>query len=520
MPRQAENSRSVTGVVVLLALALLLSSPTLAQQPTPGDKPTAPSDQPADPRQPAQPRPPAEPTPPLEPVQVIPGLIPNQPPSTIPSGQQRVLPMPTPGVPTTAIFQFQPSVSLIEEYTDNFNLTKSDKESNFRSTISPGIRLLINSAFTKGILDYRFAPSYDTATDDIEFFHTLLGQVVWDVTPLWKLTLSDTLTRGDQPGEADRLGLRSDRRTFTTNTISLTSDFLLGIVATRQAYQNTIFSDDTGSETISHTLAASAIFPVYQTNSITVAYDYLTSKTTGGDNGSNTSSGIRSTTGDSEVDGHQLTLSGSRRLTTQASVGLTGSYGLRSFEDDTGTTDFQVWNASIFSSYTLPGRLSLRGSAGVTGIQTDTENLGPGFFTLTSLTYQFVRATAALSLDKGFSETFSGGENFGVVDTEGVTGSLTYSFTPTLSGTASAFYRRNKSTGIGNDSDNTSSTGDSRSETWGGSIGFGWRILRGLLLDVTYTYVNQSSDSQGGGGTNDTNSYTENRVRAGLTFNF
>jgi hypothetical protein len=179
-----------------------------------------------------------------------------------------------------------------------------------------------------------------------------------------------------------------------------------------------------------------------------------------------------------------------------------------------------VWNAAVFTDFVLPRRLTLRGSLGVSGLHTDTgETLGPNLSTVSSLIYEFGPAVLTVTVDKGFSETFESGENFGVVETEGVSAALGYAFTPLVSGTVSGFYRRNKSTGIGNAA--ASSTDDERTRSWGGTVGFAWRPLRLLSVDISYSYLKQSGDSQGAGtGSAGNNDYTENRARLGVTFNF
>ena len=508
MTRRAGRSRLLLGALVLLLA--VLPRPAEAQEPATGDKPTAPGQPPG-------------PTPIPEPIPVIPE--PPFPPPTVPSTPQRLLPVPSAGLPPTAVFQLEPSVTLSEEYTDNFNLTKRDKLSNFRSTVSPGLRLLINSAFTKGVVAYTFAPSHDSATDDLQLFHTLLGQVTWEATPLWKLTVADTLTRSDQPAEADRLGLRRERQTFTSNTFSLASDYLLARVTTHQSYALSTFSDDGGGKTTSHTLAASASLPIYRTNSVSVGYDYVTSKT---ENGTGTGTGggefIASTGGDTS--GHQFTAAFTRQLTSLRSVGVKGSYALRTLTAETSDTDYRLWNVSVFTNYALLGRLTINGSLGVSGITIDSgESLGPNLFSSTSITYQFGPALASLAMDQGFSETFSGGQNFGVVETTGISGSLTYPFTPSLSGTATASYRRSKATGIGNIE--TGTGGDQESESYGGTLALSWRILPKLLLDLSYSYLKQvgSGDNQqvgtttgrqGGGD----DGYTENRIKASINVSF
>lgn len=508
MTLRAGRSRRLLGALVLLLAVLPYQA--VAQEPATGDKPTVPGQPPG-------------PTPIPEPIPVIPEPLPL-PPSTVPSTPQRLLPVPSAGLPPTAIFQLEPSLTLSEEYTDNFNLTKRDKQSNFRSAVSPALRLLINSAFTKGVVAYTFAPSHDSATDDLQLFHTLLGQVTWEATPLWKLTVADTLTRGDQPAEADRLGLRLERQTFTSNTFSLASDYLLARVATRQSYVLSTFSDDGGGKTTSHALAASASVPIYATNSLSLGYDYIASKTSNGSDLGGGSQSIVSTGGDTS--GHQFTGAFSRQLTTVRSVGVKGSYALRTLTDDTGDTDYRLWNVSVFTTYALLGRLTINGSLGVSGLTLESgESLGPNLFSSTSITYQFGPALASVAMDQGFSETFTGGQNFGVVETSGITGSLTYPFTPSLSGTASATYRRSKATGIGNIE--TGTGGDQQSESYGGTLAFSWRILPKVLLDLTYSYLKQvGSDNNRQVGTTSSqqvgtdNGYTENRVKASINVSF
>jgi hypothetical protein len=142
------------------------------------------------------------------------------------------------------------------------------------------------------------------------------------------------------------------------------------------------------------------------------------------------------------------------------------------------------------------------------------ESVGPNLSTATSLTYQFAQALVSLALDRGFSETFSDGQNFGVVETEGVTASLFYPFTPWLSGTVSAFYRHNKPTDI-----DSVESGQGETENWGGAVVASWRALRWLLVDLSYAYIDQTSIGRSASRGGD-NTYTENRVKLSLRFTF
>ena len=89
------------------------------------------------------------------------------------------------------------------------------------------------------------------------------------------------------------------------------------------------------------------------------------------------------------------------------------------------------------------------------------------------------------------------GQNFGIVQTSGYSGSFLYTFTPLLSGNAQVAYTTNSSTGVGNNS----SSPDSNTLTAG--AGLNWRILRWLSSTLQYTYTLQSSsgNSTNGNGT-------------------
>jgi len=537
MPGFAGRRRPLIGALLLLTLV----SPTMAwsQQPAPGTvrpgttsaPPTttpAPTGEGAPTTEPTAPptlAPVAPPTSELpQPIPVIPDPL-LIPPLTIPSVPQRYLPAPTAAVAPTARFQFLPTIGFSEEYTDNFNLTERNKVSNYRSTISPGLSLSINSAFVKGLVGYTFSPSYDTATDDISMFHSLIGNVAWDVTPLWKLTLADTFTKGDQPEQANSLGLRRQRQEFTSNILSLSSDYLLGTVATRQSYVMSKFSDQNGQDTTAHTLALSAVLPIYRTNSLSAGYEYLSSSTTSTGSNSTSVFGLASNTGDSDVTGHKLSLSLSRKVNSFRSYGVIASYALRSATSNTQDVDFQVWNAQVFHDYELTNRLKLHTTLGVSGVNTDSgQSSGPSLSTQSSLVYQFAKAILTVAADKGVSETFTQGENFGLVETEGARASLSYPFTPSITGTVDGYYRHNKETGIGGFTTNT--TGNGETKSWGGSLTFSWQILRTLLFTLTYTYTKQTGDTNNPNGTvnstngvNDSN-YTENHVKAAFTLSF
>ncbi|MFZ1058218.1 MAG: hypothetical protein WAP47_03385 [Candidatus Rokuibacteriota bacterium] len=383
-------------------------------------------------------------------------------------------------------------MSLSEEYTDNFNRSDRNRHENFRTSLSPGLTVLINRAPTTGQVTYSLSGSHDSSTDDINLFHSLLGQVSWQADPRLRLTASDVLTRNDEPTLADQLSLRRERQTFTSNTFSLTSEYLIANISTREYYRLATFFNEDGVDTISHTLGAGASTSLYQANTASLGYAYLLSQTSRG----------------SDISGHQVTASLARQLSSMASGGVAGSYAFRTAtsSDAARETDFSIWAVSLFSAYAVPNTWSLSASIGFSRLESDHGGDTSSITTMTSFSYRFARATATLSVDQGFSETFAEGENFGVVETRGVRGSLSYPFTPFISGNTSVFYRENEFTGIGG------GQADRTEDTWGGSVSFSIQLLRWLNLGLDYTRTEGTSSRRG--------DFTENRARASLNAGF
>ena len=88
--------------------------------------------------------------------------------------------------------------------------------------------------------------------------------------------------------------------------------------------------------------------------------------------------------------------------------------------------------------------------------------------------------------------------------TRGFRGSLSYPFTPFISGSGSAFFRTNEFTGVGG------GEADRSEDTWGGAISFSVRLLRWLSLGLEYAYTEASSSES-------FRSFSENRARASLS---
>jgi len=388
-----------------------------------------------------------------------------------------------------------------ESWTDNFNQTASNKLTDYRTVLGPGANVLINGATTKGFLTSNAGFTYDSAssTSNYNFFPTITAGVTQIFNPRLSATLTDSYTRNNNPSQADQFGLNTQRQTFSQNTFSLSVNYLMDRIATQAYYTNSSFSTGStnGSDTTSNILGFSASTQVALYNSVSVGYAYSWSDTSGTSSGSTlgTSSGNTSGT----TTGNLFTASLARNTGTYSSVGISGSYQLLSTPQSSGSAssgstldgDQHIWNVSVFSTYGLPSGLSMSSSVGYSQLSQPNQPSTSGVSSNSNLSYGFGPARVAVGIFSDFRQTALTGQNFGIVQTSGYTGSLFYPFTPLVTGSLQAAYYHNSPTGSGN---NASSPSQS---TFTGSATLTWAMLRWLSLSGNYNYSLRSDPTTG-----------------------
>jgi Putative beta-barrel porin 2 len=438
-----------------------------------------------------RPSPAIQPEVPIKPV--------TPPPPTISSAPELVIPAPPPGATRPVkLFDIRPTLTVGEEYSDNFNQTPNDKVSNFRSFVTPGLLVLFDGGLLTGQGAYTPTAFYDTSPGEANVNHLFASQLAWQATPRLKLSASDAFTESDEPEGADRLNLRRGRQTFRSNTFSLIGEYLFEPYTMQAYYRQSFFSSE-DETTLTHVPGVTASVSLARVNILSLGYEYLDTETTG-DGTSTFGTPIE----DSTTTGHQVTGTFSRELTKLLTGGLTASYAVREESSPTGVDRFTRKSLSLFSNYVLPERIVIRSDIGVSQLKGDSSN---GRFlptTNSDISYYRGPAVFGLRVESGFSETFGQGQNFGVVETLGVSGSMAYAFTPLLSALVTASYRENKFTGEGG--------GQSGEDETIVSVraNLSYRMFRWLAATLDYTYT----DTRSGDPLAD---YVENRVRIALT---
>jgi hypothetical protein len=400
---------------------------------------------------------------------------------------------------------FNPNVT--ETWTDNFDLTSSNKRENYRTTVGLGANLHINGPTTRANVAGQAGLTYDTAnaSEGVQYFPSVNAAFQQVLSPRLTLSATERYIRNDEPAQTNSFGLNNQRQTFSSNTLGLSADWLLDQVATQGYYWNSYFSSGDAT-TVTNTLGLNASVAIGPLHTARVGYEVSASNTTG-------SNADTSSVGATSGDATSQTVYGSfsRQTSQYSTAGISSSYTLVSVDDA------RIWNVSFFSSIGLPQGLSLSSSLGYSFLRSDNEGDTGGVTSNSTLSYTFTQAVISLSAFQDYRNTGISGQDFGIVQATGYAGSILYSFTPSITGNARASYTTNDFTGIGNDS----STPSSNTLTAGG--GLRWQILDWLssTLQYTHTVYNSGRNSAAGsGGSVQNDNYTQNQVTFTLVGRF
>lgn len=462
---------------------------------------------------------------------------PFAPPLPPPPSQTRLptafqLPITSPG----ASFTLTKSLTLSEEWSDNFRLVPTNREQNFRTTLSAGLGLIINTPLTQGNLTSSLAVAHDTVNDELDpsFFPSFAGSIRHRITPRLSVTLTDSLVRSDDPNLGDQGGLRRERGVFTSNTFSAALDWTLDLIALQFYYRNSLFIGSGNDEnTLTHVFGTTASTPIGPLMNLSGGYELSLRDTT--NSSGNTTSGTFNT--DNRDTGttvsHRIFGSLSRTLNLYTTAGVSASV---SFDDsntenssnssnDSSGFGSRIYNVSLFTAYGTPAGLSISGSVGVSVIDQDTRKPEVAFTTNSSASYSWAKAQISLSVSQDFRQTAEEGQNFGLVLSRIITGAFTYSITPFITMGLRATYSRQEPTGSGNDVNSESA------EFYTAGANVGWQVLRWLRASLDYTYSlrrndNSNSLSVSGGSSRSTGTsangrdITENRATLTLSGSF
>jgi len=440
------------------------AAPSEGQTPPSGQlQPQTGQDQPA----------PFQPIQPAQPQQQQPTAAPQWTPPIPPAPSQSHVPgpfLPPAGIAPGAIFEYHPTLSLSEEFTDNYRLSTKRQQSNFRTTLTPGSTILMNGAKTQGSVSATSGFAYDTISGEtsMKIFPSLTAAIQHSLTPRLSLTLTDSFDRNDAPTRGESTGLRTERRTFTSNTFGASVGWLIDLLQTQYYYRNALFLGDT--TTISHVFGLGASTRLGALDTVQAGYEYSISQPEEG------------------MSSHGQLFSGSigHQFGYFVTAGVQGSYSTQSLNEQ------RIWNGSVFATYGLPTGLAFSGRVGYSVLTSDAGSQQNGLSASATASYAHARGIISLAYFQDFRTTYQGGQNlqtgqdqssqnFGVVESRGLTGNFTYQLTPYIGSFIQAAYYQNTNTGVGNTKSDTSQ------DYLTAGAGINWQFLRWFSMNLTYT---------------------------------
>ena len=355
--------------------------------------------------------------------------------------------------PEIARFEFHPTFTLSEQYTDNFFLLPVRQQENFRTTLSPGFVFLANTPKTQGSVSTSLSFAYDTVTSQqqFHFFPNIAAMLRYQYSPRLTLTLTETLNTGDDTLQADTFGLRGpERRQFLTNSLGLTADWQIDQFQTQFFYRQSLFMGSSNilggngleDATFTNIFGANVSFPILTDNRIRLGYELSVTDVSGPT--SNNPNNQSNFFGDSI--GHLVFASYTRQLNANATAGLSTSLSYQTRDNS------RVWNSSVFGTYGTPIGFSVSASFGYSLFSSDNRSDTSGFSTNTSISYRFGQVVTSLSVFQDFRQTYQQGEDLGVVQTRVFSATLSMPVTEVTRAVFTASYNENEPTGVGNNS--------------------------------------------------------------------
>ena len=422
------------------------------------------------------------------------------------------------------------SVSLIEEYSDNFYLSDSDPQDVFRTSLNLGTVYRVESGRGFVSLANSIRGSYDTGGGQSTFAFANVSLNAGYELPRWSLSLSESFIRSDDPGEATPIGVRRQRQPFSQNIVSPQLRYAMTpTTALSWAYTNTLVwngnvEQDNASSSASDVVGVAG-------NSMTNAFSaglqhWFRSDLSGG-------AGYTYSLTNSEEAGDTQLQSASADLVYLISPRTTAS--LRAFgtliDQDQGASDVstsedaQIFGVSFGVRRQLTSFLSAYASIGPTVVerqQRPTRLFANWQVSLDGPIPLTPRTNLNLSTQQSINDTASDINDVGLVLSQSATLTLTHALSRDLLFTGIATIGR---TQMLEDiaTDGSTQSQDSQDFTyWNTGASLSYAFSRIWSLSAAYRYQHRDADvpSSNIGDTSLRGKYSENRVILSLSAAF
>ncbi|MGV8048750.1 MAG: outer membrane beta-barrel protein [Anaerolineaceae bacterium] len=401
-----------------------------------------------------------------------------------------------------------PRVTIGEEYTDNLDLTHSNRQSDFISTVSPGITYALTRE-TKA-LTLAYDPSfayYARGTDgggDLATRHAA-ELTAWnqfarhsrvDFRDLYTMTddptstLEPTFVRTDQPSPPIDTTIRRSRESYSTNfaNAGFRHDFGRNDSVTLNYTHTILINDDPTIEDNTTNVPALGLTywfsPRYGID--------LRARYTRGDYS------VQEGTPSDSINETFLSSRFLRRLSPHFDVFL--QQILTDTDYDGDTPDYRIYDTTAGVDYHLSETVFFTLSGGYFYRTGDEGDPVSGHVLRGDMAKRFSRGSVRLSGGSGYDQAFFGAENLGFTKYDEAALAGTYEFSRLMVGEASASYRRSEYTDVEDREDTTITF----------LAGLTYRFRPWLFGAIRFTHNKVDSSLE-------VDSYDENRVILSVT---
>jgi hypothetical protein len=388
-------------------------------------------------------------------------------------------------------YELIPRISVSQVYEDNIYLDNTDEESDYLTTISPGINMTISSLNKSLSIDY--APTWvwynkEDQNDTVRHFGTVtFGQ---DLTQHLRFDLTDTYLKSEEPLEMTEEveGVRTTRNTYQRNTGRASVSYQFGPEnALTLGYGHSLLKNEDPA------LDDGTIQSPF--SSITYWFDIKNGlELDYGLDKANFSGDDDAEVGD-DYTGHATGIRYIHRFTPYTRGSTRYNLTTRNFEED---EDYKVHEGALGFEHSFSPNLSLFLEGGVFTLKNERSDDETGYSCDASLVKGFERGSFTIGGRSGWDEAYLEAERRGFTKYWNANTRLEYRLMERLDSYAGGSFRRDRNT-------------ENREwETWRGNCGLRLEFLRWFSLSLDYSHAERDDDV-------DTEDYRANRVMLLLT---
>ena len=389
-------------------------------------------------------------------------------------------------------FELTPRISVSQVYDDNIYLDNNNEKSDYLTTVSPGINLMISSLNRSLSLDYSPTWVYYDEYDENDTVRHAGNLDFWqNIAEHLRFNLTDTYLKSEEPleeteeVEADR----STRDTYERNTGSASFLYQFGPEDTVTfGYRHSLLENEdvTLNDGKIQNPFANMTYWFDIKNGVELNYEFTDAKFSRDDG----------TEAEDDYTGHGAGIRYIYRFTQNTNGSIGYDFTTRNF--DGGTPDYEIHEELIGFEHALSPDASLSLGGGYFTQKREGFGDETGYSYNASLAKRFQRGSFSIGGRGGWDEAYLEAERRGFTRYWSADSRLEYTFMQELNGYAGGSYRRDR---------------DSANREWKtqrANCGVRLMFMRWFSLSMDYSYAQRDGDF-------DLEDYTDNRVMLTLS---